>query len=60
MNAAKRVLRYLAGTVDNSLLYHPNDNDGLEGFTDVLYYDDYSISRSTRVYIYKLFNGLVA
>jgi len=60
MNAAKRVLRYLAGTVDDGLLYHPNDNDGLEGFTDASYCDDYSTSRSTGAYIYKLFNGPVA
>ena len=60
MNAAKRVLRYLSGTVDDGLIYQPGKNDGLEGFTDASYCDDYETSRSTGAYVYKLFNGPVA
>ena len=60
MNAAKRVLRYLAGTVDDGLVYQPGTNDGLEGFTDASYCDDYQTSRSTGAYVFKLFNGPVA
>ncbi len=60
IKAAKRVLRYLAGTVNDGLLYKSGEHDGLQGFTDASYYDDYDTSRSTGAYIYKLFNGPVA
>ena len=61
MHAAKRVLRYLAGTVDTGLTYGPGkggySNDGLAGYTDTSYCDDYKTSRSPIGYVFKLFNG---
>ena len=57
MTAAKRVLRYLSGTIDHGLFFGPGPYDGLEGFSDASYCDDFDTSRSTEGYIFKLFNG---
>lgn len=60
MHAAKRVLRYLAGTVNDGIQFGTGQCNGLEGFTDASYCDDYATSRSTGAYVFKLFNGPVA
>lgn len=57
MQAAKRVLRYIAGTINDGILFAPGQNDDLQGFTDASYCDDVFTSRSTGAYIFKLFSG---
>ena len=33
------------------------NHKSINGYTDTSYYDDYSTSRSTSAYIFKLYNG---
>lgn len=61
MQALKRIVQYLAGTVDLGIRYGPSDeNDrGLIGYTDSAYGDDYA-TRSHSGYVFKLWNGPIS
>ena len=56
----KRVVRYLAGTIDIDITFKPGDIDRLQGYTNTFWNDNKETSRSTGGYLYKLFNGLVS
>ena len=63
--AAKKIVRYLAGTINLGLRYGPNEDDNdkdgdLIGFTDASYGDCMDTRRSTSGYVYKLWNGPIS
>lgn len=58
INAAKRLLRYLRGTIDLGIVYHgPAD---VEGYTDSDWAGDVSDRKSTTGYVFKLTNGPIS
>lgn len=59
INAAKRVVQYLAGTPYMGLFFHPGQYNDLLGFSDSSWGDDTATSQSTGSYIFKLFKGPV-
>ena len=59
--AAKRILRYLAGTRDLGIKYAPDLNSGkLVGYTNSSYGDCLDTRRSTSGYIFMLHNGPIS
>ena len=62
MIGAKRILRYLAGTIDVGLRFGPIDGDEgkLAGYSDASHADDLDTRRSTMGYIFKLWNGPIS
>ncbi|XP_062013804.1 secreted RxLR effector protein 161-like [Rosa rugosa] len=60
MQAVKRVLRYLKGTVDLGILYKRNGNEKLEAYTDSDYAGDLDDRRSTSGYMFLLSTGAVS
>ena len=60
MQAAKRVVRYLAGTIDVGITFKPGDDDGVQEYTDTSWNDNKETSRSTGGYLYKLHNGPIS
>ncbi|CAI0540521.1 unnamed protein product [Linum tenue] len=59
MAVAKRVLRYLKGTLEYGIRYTPHDQDeGLVGFTDSDYAGDINDRRSTSGYVFFWLEGL--
>ena len=62
MQAAKRVVRYLAETSDLEIRYDPSDEaDGnLVSYTDSVYGDDLTTRRSHSSYVFKLWNGPIS
>ena len=64
MVAAKRVLRYLQGTKDLSLVYEANKDDcgkpSIVGFSDADWGGDHDTRRSTTGYLFKLGGGAVS
>ena len=60
-NAAKRIVRYLAGTRDLGLTYAPNSDSGeLVGYSDSSYGDCLDTRKSTSGYIFMLHNGPIS
>ncbi|XP_040367238.1 secreted RxLR effector protein 161-like [Rosa chinensis] len=60
MQAVKRVLKYLKGTVDLGILYKRNGNEQLEAYTDSDYAGDLDDQRSTSGYVFLLSTGAVS
>ncbi|KAL2328979.1 hypothetical protein Fmac_022406 [Flemingia macrophylla] len=60
MQAAKRVLRYLQGTVNFGILYKKGGNEELLGYTDNDYAGDLEDRKSTSGYVFLMSNGAVA
>ncbi|PRQ42077.1 putative RNA-directed DNA polymerase [Rosa chinensis] len=60
MQAAKRVLRYLKGTVNLGVLYRRNGEEKLEAFTDSDYAGDVDDRKSTSGYIFMFSDGAVS
>jgi len=64
LTTAKRVLRYLRGTLEYSLTYgrsNSNSHDyNLTGFTDTDWAADEETRRSVRVYIYILYGRVIS
>lgn len=60
MLAAKRVLRYIKGTVDYGVLYKRGGDDELFGFTDSDYAGDVDDRKSTSGYVFMLGEGAVS
>ena len=60
--AAKRLVRYLAGTIDLGITFGPQDghNGALVGYTDSSWHDDADNGRSTAGYLFKLANGPIS
>lgn len=58
--ALKRILRYIKGTLNLSLLYNCTGNDEVIGFSDADWAGDIKDRRSTSGYIIKVFNCVVS
>ncbi|KAK9928322.1 hypothetical protein M0R45_025465 [Rubus argutus] len=57
---AKRILRYLQGTVDHGVYYKRDGASDLVGFTDSDYAGDIEDSKSTSGYVFMMSGGAVA
>lgn len=60
LQAAKRALRYLKGTVDYGIYYKNGGNNKLMAFTDSDYAGDIEDSRSTSGYVFMLSSGVIS
>jgi hypothetical protein len=62
IQAATRVIRYLAKTTDIGIHYGPHEthNGTLRGYSDSSWHDDADNGRSTAAYVYKLWNGPIS
>jgi hypothetical protein len=60
LQAAKRVLRYLKGTIDYGIFYKKNRNKQLIALTDSDYAGDIEDKRSTFGYVFMLSGGAVS
>ncbi|XP_024163997.1 uncharacterized mitochondrial protein AtMg00810-like [Rosa chinensis] len=60
LSAAKRVLRYLKGTIDFGIFYKKGEMSELVGFTDSDYAGDLDDRRSTSGYVFMLSDGAVS
>jgi len=64
LTIAKRVLRYLRGTLEYSLTYSRSNSNGhghdLTGFTDADWVADEETRRLVRVYIYVLYGRVIS
>jgi hypothetical protein len=58
LQAAKRILRYIKGTVDDGIFYTFSDNSQLVGYTDSDYAGDIGERKSTSGYMFSLGNGI--
>ena len=52
LKAAKRILRYLKGTIDFGLFYSPSNNYKLVGFCDSDFAGDVDDRKSTTVFVF--------
>ena len=59
-NAVKHVFRYLAGTQDLGILFGPNDNSGVVGYTDSDFAGCVDSRKSTTGYCFKFGNGVIS
>lgn len=57
---AKRVLRYLKGTVDYGLFYKKDESNELVGFSDSDYDGDLEDRKSTSGHVFMLSSGVVS
>lgn len=60
MQVAKRILRYLKGTINYGIFYKKGGEEKLLGFTDSDYAGDEDDSKSTSGYIFKMNSGAVS
>ena len=60
LNCAKRVLRYVSGTMDRGILYKEGEAIRLEGYTDADWAGSVSDRRSTSGFIFSLGSGAVS
>lgn len=60
LKCLQRVLRYVKGTVDLSLVYGCNGNDKLEGYVDADWAGDTKDRKSTSGYIFKVFDCVIS
>ena len=60
LQATKRVLRYLKGTVDLGILYQKEGNGELIAYTDSDYAGDVDDRKSTSGYVFLLSEGVVS
>ncbi|XP_048437163.1 secreted RxLR effector protein 161-like [Pyrus x bretschneideri] len=58
--AAKRILRYIKGTVEFGVFYKKGGDEGLIGYTDSDYAGDQDDRKSTSCYVFMLNSGAVS
>ena len=59
-NAVKHVFRYLASTKDLGILYEPNKDSGIVGYTNSNFAGYVDSRKSTTKYCFKLCNGAIS
>ena len=59
-NVVKHVFRYLVGTKDHGILFSPNKNSGVVGYTDSNFADCVDSRNSTTGYCFKFGNGAIS
>ena len=59
-NVVKYVFRYLPGTKDHDILFGPNKNSGVVGYTDSDFADCVDSQKSTTGYCFKFSNGAIS
>ncbi|XP_017972474.1 PREDICTED: uncharacterized mitochondrial protein AtMg00810-like [Theobroma cacao] len=60
MEAVRRMLRYVKGTIDYGILYKKDKECKLVGYCDADYAGDYDTRRSTTGYVFKLGSGVIS
>lgn len=60
LDSARRILRYVKGTIDYGLLYKRGENCNLVGYCDADYAGDHDTRRSTTGYVFKLGSGTIS
>jgi hypothetical protein len=60
LQAAKRILRYLKGTINYGIFYKKNENKQLIAYTDSDYAGDIVDKKSTSGYVFMLSGGVVS
>ncbi|KAI3500109.1 hypothetical protein L1887_35925 [Cichorium endivia] len=60
LDAARRILRYIKGTIDYGLLYKRGEDCKLVGYCDADYAGDHDTRRSTTGYVFKLGSGTIS
>jgi hypothetical protein len=60
LQAAKRILRYLKGTINYGIFYKKNENKQLIAYTDSDYAGDLTDRKSTSGYVFMLSGGAVS
>ena len=60
LNAAKKMLRYLKGTMNFGLFYKKGEKQELTGYTDSDYADDQDDRKSTSGYVFMLSSNAVS
>ncbi|CAL9028826.1 unnamed protein product [Prunus brigantina] len=60
LNAAKRILRYVKGTIDYGVFYKSDDGSGFVGYTDSDYAGDIDDRKSTSGHTFLLNSGAVS
>lgn len=58
--AAKRLLRYLKGTIDNKLIFNKDGNSEIIGYSDASWANDSEDRRSVTGYAFKLQGGTIS
>jgi hypothetical protein len=58
--ACERVMKYLQGTIDASLVYHRDGNQKIAGYSDAEYAGDKGDRKSVGAYVFTLANGPVS
>ncbi|KAJ9556278.1 hypothetical protein OSB04_010892 [Centaurea solstitialis] len=60
LDAARRALRYIKGTIDYGLIYRRGEDCKLVEYCDADYAGDYDTQRSTTGYVFKLGSGAIS
>lgn len=56
----KRIFRYLRGTIDPKLIFHPNGNASMHAFTDAYWASEIDKRRSCSGYVVKMSNAAIS
>lgn len=60
LNAARRILRYVKGTIDYDVFYKRANDVGFVGYTDSDYVGDIDDRKSTYNYVFMLNHGAIS